>query len=137
MPSKNWFIRKTSRLFIDEFVKSITDGARRKRPWGASCQVPYTPVKKKRDKKAQRFFRDEMIPVVCRVPEKLLQRSRWDFLRRHHLFSSFSETSPLEISKKTENITAMTARPTPISIPRIPRDLAWAGSTRRSMASLL
>ena len=33
--------------------------------------------------KAQSFFRDEAIHVVCRVSEKLLQRSRWDFLRRH------------------------------------------------------
>jgi hypothetical protein len=29
------------------------------------------------------FFRNEAIHVVCRVSEKILQRSRWDFLRRH------------------------------------------------------
>jgi len=49
----------------------------------ASFQVPYTPAKKQRDKKAQWFFRDEAIQVVCRVSEKLLQRSRWSFLQRH------------------------------------------------------
>jgi len=46
-----------------------------------------------------------------------------------YLSSSFCEASPLEISKKTENITAMTASPTPISMPRIPRERAWAGAT--------
>ena len=51
----------------------------------ASFQVPYTPAKNQRDKKAQRFFRDEAIHVVCRVSEKPLQRSRWDFLRRHQV----------------------------------------------------
>ena len=30
------------------------------------------------------FFRRETIHVVCRVPEKPQQRSRSDFLRRHH-----------------------------------------------------
>jgi hypothetical protein len=49
----------------------------------ASFQVPYTPAKNQRDKKAQWFFRDEAIHVVCRVFEKPLQRDRWDFLRRH------------------------------------------------------
>ena len=38
--------------------------------------------------KAQWFFRDEAIHVVCRVSEKLLQRSRWDFLRRHHILTT-------------------------------------------------
>jgi hypothetical protein len=33
--------------------------------------------------KAQWFFRDEAIHVVCRVSEKPLQRSRWDFLLSH------------------------------------------------------
>ncbi len=37
---------------------------------------------------AQRFFREEAIHVVCRIPEKLLQRSRWDFLRRHQGLTS-------------------------------------------------
>ena len=37
--------------------------------------------------KAQWFFRDEAIHVVCRVSEKPLQRSRWDFLRRHQSFN--------------------------------------------------
>jgi len=31
------------------------------------------PAKNQRDKKAQRFFRDEAIHAVCRVSEKLLQ----------------------------------------------------------------
>jgi len=64
--------------------KNITDGARRKCPWGAKQKVSYTPAKKQRDKKAQWFFRDEAIHVVCRVSEKPLQRSRWDFLLSHH-----------------------------------------------------
>jgi len=29
------------------------------------------------------IFQGEAIHVVCRVPEKPLQPSRWDFLRRH------------------------------------------------------
>ncbi|MBT8351851.1 MAG: hypothetical protein KJO26_11555, partial [Deltaproteobacteria bacterium] len=33
--------------------------------------------------KARRFFGNEAIHAVCRVPEKALQRSRWDFLRCH------------------------------------------------------
>ncbi|MCP4367022.1 MAG: hypothetical protein GY797_02740 [Deltaproteobacteria bacterium] len=37
---------------------------------------------------AQRFFREEAIHVVSRIPEKLLQRSRWDFLRRHQGLTS-------------------------------------------------
>ena len=45
------------------------------------------PLKNQRDKKAQWFFRDEAIHVVCRVSEKPLQRSRWDFLRRHQDFN--------------------------------------------------
>ena len=32
------------------------------------------------------FFRRETIHVVCRVPEKPQQRSRSDFLRRHHSY---------------------------------------------------
>ncbi|MCP4368339.1 MAG: hypothetical protein GY797_09565, partial [Deltaproteobacteria bacterium] len=64
-------------ITFDELVKNITDGEVVRRG-------PYTPAKKQRDKKAQRFFRDEAIQVVCRVSEKLLQRGRWDFLRRHH-----------------------------------------------------
>ncbi|MBW2562821.1 MAG: hypothetical protein JRE29_02085 [Deltaproteobacteria bacterium] len=52
-------------------------------PYGTNIGGPYTPVKNQRDKKAQWFSRDEAIHVVCRVSEKLLQRSRWDFLRRH------------------------------------------------------
>jgi len=47
---------------------------------------PYPPAKNQRDKKAQCFFRDEAIHIVCRVSEKSLQRSRWDFLRRHQNF---------------------------------------------------
>jgi len=39
----------------------------------ASFQVQYAPAKNQRDKKAQRFFRDEAIHVVCRVSEKPLQ----------------------------------------------------------------
>ena len=71
---------------LDSLAKSITDGARRKCPWGAKWKPLYTPAAiKQRDKKARRFFRDEAIHVVCRVSEKLLQRSRWNFLRRHHL----------------------------------------------------
>ena len=68
---------------IDELVKNITDGARRKCPWGAKQKDSYTPAKNQRDKKAQWFFRDEAIYVLCRVSEIPLQRSRWDFLRRH------------------------------------------------------
>jgi hypothetical protein len=49
----------------------------------ASFQVSYTPAKNQRDKKAQWFFRDEVIQVVYRVSEKSLQRSRWDLLQRH------------------------------------------------------
>ncbi|MEA3435329.1 MAG: hypothetical protein U9R43_02615 [Thermodesulfobacteriota bacterium] len=50
----------------------------------AKQKVSYTPAKNQRDKKAQRFFRDEAIHVVCRFSEKSLQRSRWDFLVSHH-----------------------------------------------------
>jgi len=64
---------------LNEFVKSITDGARRKCPWGAKSKVPYTPAENQRNKKAQWFFRDEAIHVVYRVPEKLLKRSRGTF----------------------------------------------------------
>jgi len=39
----------------------------------ASFQVSYTPAKNQRDKKAQWFFRDKVIQVVCRVSEKLLR----------------------------------------------------------------
>jgi hypothetical protein len=53
----------------------------------ASLKGSYTPAKNQRDKKAQRFFRDEAIHVVCRVSEKSLQRSRWDFLRRRQILS--------------------------------------------------
>ena len=53
----------------------------------ASFQGSYTPAKNQRDKKAQKFFRDEAIHVVCRVPEKALQRIRWDFLRRHQIIA--------------------------------------------------
>ncbi|MCP4369523.1 MAG: hypothetical protein GY797_15645 [Deltaproteobacteria bacterium] len=46
-------------------------------------QPNITLAKKQLDKKAQRFFRNEAIHIVCRVSKKLLQRSRWYFLRRH------------------------------------------------------
>ena len=45
--------------------KNITDGARRKCPWGAKQKVSYTPAKNQRDKKS-------------------LQRRRWNFLLSHH-----------------------------------------------------
>ena len=54
----------------------------------ASFQVPYTPAKNQRDKKARWFFRDEAIQVVCRVSEKPLQRSMWDYIRRHHIVAT-------------------------------------------------
>jgi len=36
------------------------------------------------------IFRCKTIHKVCRVPEKLLQRSIADFLRRHHYLTSIS-----------------------------------------------
>ena len=41
------------------------------------------PLKISGIKRRSGFFRNEAIHVVCRVSEKPLQRSRWDFLRRH------------------------------------------------------
>ena len=43
----------------------------------------YIWLSKKFIYKAYYFFRNEAIHVVCRVSEKIIQRSRWDFLRRH------------------------------------------------------
>jgi hypothetical protein len=47
------------------------------------------PLKISGIKKEQRFFSDEAIHVVCRVSEKPLQRSKWDFLRRHQSYLSY------------------------------------------------
>ncbi len=60
---------------VDKLVKSITDGV-------VESSI-YAPQEVPLGCKAQWFFRDEAIHVVCRVSEKALQRSRWDFLRRH------------------------------------------------------
>ena len=56
-------------MSIDNKIKTF----RKKVSPMASFQVPYTPAKNQRDKKAQWFFRDEAMHVVCRMSEKPLQ----------------------------------------------------------------
>ena len=71
---------------IDGVVKSITDGARRKCPWGAKQKIPSTAL--------QRFFKHSAYYLYCLVPEKPLRLfiplifsgGIWNFLLSHRFY---------------------------------------------------